>query len=139
MPVRVLIDTDVLLDVALERPPFVEDGVAILNWAERNPGSALVAWHSISNLYYVGARIRGDEVIRDFLHELLGVVAIPPASSDAVRQALDLPLSDFEDAMQVAVGLAAQADMIVTRNGTDFRRSPVPAVTPAGLLRRIHV
>ena len=138
MPLRVLIDTDVLLDVALERTPFVEDSVAVLNWAEINPGSAFVAWHSISNLY-MGRRIRSDEVIRDFLHELLGVVSIPPGAVDAARRALALPLDAFEDAMQVAAGISVRVDLIVTRNLADFHRSPVPAVTPAGMLRRVRV
>lgn len=139
MPLRVLIDTDVLLDVALERAPFVEDSVAVLNWAEINPGSAFVAWHSISNHYYVGKSIRSDEVIRDFLHELLGVVSVPPGAVDAARSALALPLDDFEDAMQVAAGLSVRVDLIVTRNVADFHGSPVPAVTPPGMLRRVRV
>jgi predicted nucleic acid-binding protein len=129
--VRVLLDTDVLLDVALERQPFVEASGAVLDWAERHPGRAVVAWHSLSNLAYM---IRPDA--RPFIADLLDFAEVAPASATAARQALRLPLGDFEDALQVAAASAAGAACIVTRNVRDYRNSPVPAVTPNGFLAR---
>lgn len=61
---KVLLDTDILLDVALRRAEFVNDSAAVLSWAEANPGSAAVAWHSIANLAYL-IRPDGREFIRD--------------------------------------------------------------------------
>lgn len=46
-------------------------------------------------------------------------------------------MSDFEDALQVAAALAANADFIVTRNLQDFRRSPLPALTPPQFLQKV--
>lgn len=47
-------------------------------------------------------------------------------------------MGDFEDALQIASVFAAKADFIVTRNTADYRRSPVPAITPAEFLRRVR-
>lgn len=135
---RVLIDSDVLLDAALERPEFVADSMAVLGWAEQQPGSGWIAWHSVANIHYVGRRLRGDEAIRDFLRDILGFLEIPATDHRGARQALDLPMVDFEDALQVMSALTARADMIVTRNTIDYRRSVVPAITPTGLLRRVR-
>ena len=129
---RVLLDTDVLLDVALARQQFLEASGAVLDWAEQHPGRAVVAWHSLSNLAYM---IRPDA--RPFITDLLGFVDVAPASATAVRLALRLPLTDFEDALQVAAATAAGAEHIVTRNVRDYRDSPVPAVTPTGFLGRL--
>ena len=45
----ILIDTDVLIDVALDREPFAENAAALLDRLEQDPGKGFVAWHSISN------------------------------------------------------------------------------------------
>ena len=133
---RVLIDSDVLLDAALERPEFVTDSVTMLGWAEEQPGSGWIAWHSLANVYYVGRRLRSDEAIRDFLGDILGFLEVPATDHVGARQALKLPMVDFEDALQVMSALTARADLIVTRNTADYRRSPVPALKPAEFLRR---
>ena len=55
------------------------------------------------------------------------------------RRALALPMGDVEDAFQAAAAIAWQADFIVTRNTSDYRRSPVPALTPAAFLEQASV
>jgi predicted nucleic acid-binding protein len=135
---RALIDCDVLLDVALERAGFLHDSVAVLSWAESHTGSGWIAWHSLANVHYIAGRIRGSKVARDFMGEILVFLEVPAADHVAARQALALPLADYEDALQVAAALAAGIDVIVTRNLADYRRSPVPAVSPAEFLKRVR-
>ncbi len=135
---RVLIDSDVLLDVALERTEFVTESTAVVVACEQHAESGWVAWHSLSNIHYVGRRMRGNEAIRDFLGEILGFLTVPSTDHVVARQALTLAMGDFEDALQVASALAAKADFIVTRNTADYRRSPVPAITPSEFLRRVR-
>jgi len=116
----------------------VIESTAALTWAEQHADSGWVAWHSLSNIHYVGRRMRGNAAIRDFLGEILGILTVPSSDHVVARQALKLPMGDFEDALQVASALAAKADFIVTRNTADYRRSPVPAVTPTEFLRRVR-
>lgn len=123
---KILIDTDVLLDVALGRPEFVEASAAVLRWSERHPGFAAIAWHSLSNLAYLM-----EPDVRPFLRDLLGFVRVATVGSEEARIALELPLNDFEDSLQSAAAQAFGASHIVTRNLRDFRKSPVPAITPA--------
>jgi predicted nucleic acid-binding protein len=129
---RILIDTDVLLDFAVGREPFAHAGKRVIAWAEANPGRASIAWLSLSNLAYLA-----PTGIRDFLLQLIGFVEIPPTgTSDAVR-ALNLPMHDLEDALQVAAALAFNATYIVSRNTKDYRLSPVPAITPGEFCAQI--
>lgn len=129
---RVLLDTDVLLDVALKREPFLGDGQEVLRWAEDDPGQAAVAWHSLSNIAYLTGLSA-----RPFISELLEFVEVAPVTTKEARQALGLPMSDFEDALQAASALAFEAYFIVTRNARHYRKSPVPAVTPAQFLNEV--
>ena len=135
---RALIDSDVLIDVALERAEWLPASIDVLAWAERHSGAGWIAWHSLANVHYIGRRLRGDEAIRDFLREILGFLEVPATDHIVARQALSLPIADFEDALQIVSALAAKADFIVTRNAADYRRSPVTAIAPAEFLRRVR-
>jgi len=126
--VRVLLDTDVLIDVALAREPHAAHSAAVLRWAEAG-GEAAVAWHSLANCAYL---LKGGG--RPFLTRLLRMVEVAPAGTADARRALESPMADLEDAFQAVVALAWKADAIVTRNIRDFRRSPVRALTPSAFL-----
>jgi len=123
--VRVLLDTDVLLDVALRRAAFFEGSAAVMDWAEREPGRAAVAWHSLSNIAYL-VRPSARQFIRDLLH----FVEVASVSTNEARQALDLAMSDLEDAMQVSAAISFRAAFVVTRNLRHYRRSPITAISP---------
>ena len=127
---RILLDTDILLDVALARAPHAAQSAAVLRWAEAG-GEAAVAWHTLANCAYL---LKGGG--RAFLGQLLRLVAVAPAGTADAKRALDLPMTDLEDAFQAAAALAWGADAIVTRNIADFRRSPVRALTPAEFLKQ---
>lgn len=61
---------------------------------------------------------------------------LTPLDTVSAHYAVSLPMADFEDAMQVAAARACGAQHIVTRNVSDFVRSPIPAVTPREALDR---
>ncbi len=126
---KILIDTDILLDVALRRAEFFEDSAAVLSWAETNPGQAAVAWHSLSKLAYL---VKPDA--RTFIADLLDFIEVAPVSTADMRAALGLPMKDMEDAMQVASALSFGARHLVTRNLPDYRRSAVPTRVPKAFL-----
>ena len=86
----------------------------MLRWAESG-GAAALAWHSLTNCAYL---LKGGG--RLFLERLLRLVEVAPVATADARLALDLPLSDVEDAFQVAAALAWQADVVVTRNVSDY-------------------
>ena len=130
----ILLDTDVLLDVALDRTPHADAAAELLDHLERAPRSAFVAWHTISNFYYLVSPARGKLGARQFLVDLTRFVMVAPSDTDALRFAASLPLPDFENALQVAAARACGASVIATRNTRDYRRSPIPARTPRALL-----
>ena len=132
-----LLDTDVLIDVALDRRPHSTASSELLDRVERGARRAFVAWHTLSNLYYLVTPTRGDADTRDFIAELVRFVAVAPADTAALRYAVSLPMADFEDAMQVAAARACGARHVVTRNVRDFARSPIPAVTPREALAQL--
>ena len=132
-----LLDTDVLIDVALDRHPHSGPASELLDRLQRGAANSFIAWHTVSNFYYIVAPSRGGVNARDFIVELTRFVAVSTTDVEAVRYAVALPMSDFEDAMQVAAARACGALHIVTRNVRDYRRSPIPAVSPEEALRKL--
>lgn len=133
----VLLDTDVLIDIALDRKPHSEPALDLLKALRKRPGTAFIAWHSISNLYYIVRPTRGTRwtrlLIRDFAH----IAGIAPTEVIHILQATHFDMNDFEDAMQVAAAMACGANVIATRNLRDYKRSPVPAASPATVLKEL--
>ena len=130
----ILLGTDVLIDIALDRRPHSGPAAELLDRIEHGAESACIAWHSVSNLYYIVAPARGGASTRDFVVELTRFVAVASTDTEAIRYAAELPIADFEDAMQVAAARACGARQIVTRNTGDYERSPISAVSPQDAL-----
>ncbi len=133
-----LLDTNVLIDVALDRDPHSGPASELLNQLEIGRARAFVAWHTISNFYYLVSPSRGDADVRDFITDLTRFVEVAATGTEALRYAAALPVDDFEDAMQVAAARACGADSIVTRNAKDFQRSPIRAISPAEALAELR-
>ena len=132
-----LIDTDVLLDLALDRETYAGPAEELLEKIQHGVEAANVAWHSISNLHYIASPVIGRDNARDFILGLIQFVPVAPTSTESVRYAASLQMTDFEDAMQVAAARACGATRIVTRNLADYRQSPVPVVSPQEALAEL--
>lgn len=131
---KVLLDTDVLVDVGLERPGFADPATKLLRAIEERACEGFLAWHSAANLYYLMRPKRGGDDARRLIGRLTEIVEIPATDTKSLRQAAALPMADFEDAMQAVAALACGADFIATRNLKDYRKSPVPAAAPETIL-----
>ena len=132
----VLLDLDVLLDFALNRLPFAAPAEKLLKLLESRPGSGFIAWHSLSNFYYLATAAKGSVSPRDFLVDLARFVEVAETGTASFRYAASLPMRDFEDALQVAAAAACRADVIATRNLRDYRNSPIKAQAPTDILSR---
>lgn len=133
----VLVDTDVLIDMALDRSPYSEPASALLEALERRLGKGFVAWHSLSNFYYLVSPTKGTYQARDYLKDLMAFTDIAPTVTESFFTACRLPLKDFEDAMQVAAALACGADVIATRNVRDYAHAPVRALMPSAIVKEL--
>jgi predicted nucleic acid-binding protein len=134
---KILIDTDILLDIILDRPPFADPACQLLDLAQKGEVDAYVAWHSVANLHYISAKKVSEKTSRAFLKNLFSFAKIAPVVTADLFRALSLNTTDFEDAMQAAAALACGAEMIATRNLRDYVKSPVKAYAPKDVLKQI--
>ena len=133
----IFIDSDVLIDIALDRHPHSGPASDLLDAIESGAETACIAWHSVSNLYYLVAPTRGGVSTREFILELTQLVGVATTDTEGIRYAAELPMADFEDAMQVAAARACEAQYIVTRNVRDYQQSPIRAISPQDALAEL--
>jgi len=129
-----LLDINIILDVVFQRPGEPASSALIGSCNEQH--QAWVAWHSVATLAYLIERERNPAVARELVTGLLSWARVATTGHQDALQALRLPMSDFEDALQVSAAQACGADYIITRNGRDFVQSPLPALSPEEFLAR---
>ncbi len=134
---KILIDCDVLLDVGLGREPFCNISGELPDYLESNPGIGFIAWHSVSNFFYIAAKAKSRQEAKAFISDLCQFMQIPPTSNRDISVAINLPMNDFEDAMQCSAALSCGASLIVNRNIEDYQNAPVRVVTPEQVLSMI--
>ena len=127
---RVLIDTNVLLDVFGHREPFYAASARVWALAERGQVDAFISAISFDNCFYVVRKLasitRGREVLRWLRDEF----ALVPLSEKIVHQAIDSDIQDFEDAIQFFSALHCSAEALVTRNVSDFPVTTLHVLAP---------
>lgn len=134
---RVLFDTNVVLDVLLDRPAHVEASAAA--WAEVETGAAegLLAAHAVTTIHYLLRRELGNSRARRTVAAILRVFGVANVDGAVIHDALGLPFSDFEDAVTAAAARAAGCECIVTRDPKGFRGSPVRCLTPEAAISHL--
>jgi predicted nucleic acid-binding protein len=130
----VLVDTNVVLDVLLQRQPHATDSTALLAAIERGELSGLLGATSVTTNHYLVTKSVGAGRARKHVSTLLELFGVAPVTEQVLRRALDADFVDYEDAVLHEAAAAAGADAIVTRNAADFRRARLPVYDPAKLL-----
>jgi predicted nucleic acid-binding protein len=132
---KLLIDTNVVLDVLLNRQPFCEDAAKVLKLVARRNIEEYISASAITDIYYIANKmIRDKTKVRKLIEQLLKVVKIAAVSSEEINKALELKWNDFEDSVQYSVALLADMDGIITRNTSDYIDSDINIWTPKEFL-----
>lgn len=127
---RVFLDTNILLDILERRAPHYEASQAVLDTCDQVGASVSLAWHSLSNSFYLLAKKLGSNQAQEALREALEVMNVVTTGHEHALRALELRFADLEDALQAAAAEAGQADFLITRDRTGFASSPVPVLSP---------
>jgi predicted nucleic acid-binding protein len=134
---RILLDTNVVLDVLLRREPWVSEASAI--WKANDDGRmvAYLMASALTDIFYIARRLVGLEAARAAVQTCLEAFEFCPVDRHTLERAHVLSGTDFEDNLQMVCAEIAQLDAIVTRDPGDFKNSTITALTPANVLARL--
>jgi len=128
---KVVIDTNVVMDVLANREPFVASSESVFALAAKNKIQAAITANTITDIAYLLRKHCHDiQVVRSSLANLMELFEVIEVSKDRCLKALESSLADYEDALLAECAKRWGAELIISRNLKDFIGSPVTAVTP---------
>ena len=133
---KILIDTNVLIDFFARREPFFEDAEKIFELCQKDFAEGVIASHSIVNMAYILRKKFTLDELKKIFSRLCIIFKVESLDREKILRAIeDKDFKDFEDCLQLQCAINFDADYIVTRNVADFKSSKIPAITPQDFLK----
>jgi len=133
----ILLDTNVVLDILLNRQPWYTDAALIFGLSQQNLIQSYISASSITDIFYITQKEQGKNAAREAIKRLLRVFKPATVTDRDIYQALELEWDDFEDSVQFIVGEGLSVDYIVTRNTKDFTLGSIKTVTPEQFIQAV--
>ena len=134
---KALLDLNILLDVALNRQPWVTDALAMSRACSDGRMTGYVAAVFLPTLYYVVRRSADKTRATAAVDLCLQSFELCPVDRPTVNLARSLNGADFEDDLQAACAIAGGLDAIITRDPTGFTHAPILTLSPADAMARL--
>lgn len=136
---RIVIDTNVILDALLERKPFFEEAQQIMI-ACTDDNRGYITANSLTDIFYVLRKFIGTAQAKSAIRQLVDLLVIVSVDDNDCINALSLPIDDFEDALMAVCAKKTGIDYIVTRDDKFLNdKSPVKMISPKGLLETLEI
>ncbi|MEK0192886.1 MAG: PIN domain-containing protein [Oscillatoriales cyanobacterium] len=134
---KILLDTNIILDIALERQPFFAESEQVLSLVEQGELEGYISASTFSDLYYIIRKAKGRDSTLEFLRYIDTFCQVATVDNSVILMALGSNFKDFEDAIQYSTAVINQIDAIVTRNPRDFPVTTPRIVTPNQLIQEL--
>jgi predicted nucleic acid-binding protein len=128
--VKVLVDTNILLDFLLQREPFFQDAELLFQALDSGQVVGYVTATTLTDIFYVARRhTKNIELARQAVAKTLTVMVVCPVNRAILESAFASGLADFEDAIQIACAVSQGVEAILTRDKQGFVSSSVPVLS----------
>lgn len=133
------LDTNVMLDLLGERDPFYDSIAMIVSLADMGEIQIVVSALSYSTVYYILSKFESDRNIKEKLSKFKVIAITSDLTDKVIDKGLVSRFHDFEDALQYHCALNSNCNILITRNGKDFRESDIPVMTPDEYLSHLKI
>lgn len=133
-PLRILLDTNVMLDQLLRREPWYTQAQPFWQARDARQFVTYLPASSITDLYYIGTRHIGRAAAHQSIAWCVQEMGIVPITLGVIQAALAIAGPDFEDDVIIACAQRGKCDYIATRDVAGFRHSPLPVMEPPELV-----
>ena len=131
---KVFLDSDVILDLLLERQPY-HSSITLLFEKARSGGIILFTSSvCILNINYIIRKSYSRDNTREILNRFLPFIKVLSVDSGIIHSSLNSDFMDFEDGVQYYCSLNNEISEIITRNIKDYKPSKIPVLTPIEFL-----
>ena len=131
---RVMFDTNVVLDLLLDREPFVKEAKILISKVEQGEIVGLLCATTITTIHYLLLKSNGKERSVEIIQSLLKLFEVASVTRVVLQDALEINDKDYEDAVLYKSGYHAGANMLVTRDRKGFSKAELPVMNPKEFL-----
>ncbi|MFM7406640.1 MAG: PIN domain-containing protein [Cuspidothrix sp.] len=136
---KILIDTNIILDYFLEREPFLQDAEILFQAIDSGQLIGYVTATTLTDIFYIARRqTQSIELARQAIANILDIMVISPVNRAILEAAFTSELTDFEDAVQIYCAVDQGLDAIVTRDIKGFSNSVIPVLLVSQLLKQLE-
>ncbi len=136
---KILIDTNIVLDLALERAGFVEGALELLRFTAKNKIKLCITASSVTDIYYVLRKQKGHESAVGLLKKLFQFSKVLGVDQEIITEALNSEMKDFEDAVQTETAIHNDIGIIVTRDKKDYEHSGLQVFSPIEYINELKI
>ncbi|MBN2002096.1 MAG: PIN domain-containing protein [Anaerolineae bacterium] len=127
---KVLLDTNVVLDVLLNREPWSQYASQIWQAIDDGKIAGYISACTLTDIFYIARKLSGREKAILAVQLCLDTFVVCLVDQQVLIGALNLSGPDFEDNVQVAGAVYAEIDYIITRDPAGFAGVAIPAIGP---------
>jgi len=113
---KILVDTNVILDSLAAREPYNKSADVIFDLIAKNHVEGYLNTSSLTDIYYILRKVLGDAASRNEIRKILYVLQVIEVTKSDCQTALNSPISDFEDALIIVCADKVNLDYVVTRD-----------------------
>ena len=135
---RILFDTNVVLDVLLDREPYSSISAKLFSKVESGEISGYVCATTITTIHYLARKVIGADRAMEEIYKLMKLFEIAPVNRAVLDTAVSADFKDFEDAVVHESALYKEAQGIVTRDLNGFTKSKIQVYSPEELLSMLQ-
>lgn len=134
---KLLFDTNIILDVMLLRAPFYRAATQLISEVERKKINGYICATTVTTIYYLISKVKKKKEATQLIKNLLQLFNVTQVNKSILESALHSTFEDFEDSVIHESALRVGLDGIVTRNRKDYRNSSIPIFDPEEILKII--
>ena len=133
---RLFVDTNIVIDLLVKREAFYNEAQRLFTQSDLGMVTLIISSLTLANAHYLLCKhLKADEA-RKYLMKFKVLVQVAPFDDKILELALAPDFKDFEVAIQYYTAIENQADIIITRNLKDFKKSKLPVMTAKEYLDR---
>ncbi len=135
---KVLFDTNIILDVLLDRKPFSEHASYLMSRVERSEINGFLCATTVTTIHYLLFKNLAKKKAIESINSIMALFEVASVNRLVIENALKLKFSDFGDSIMHESAKHAGAEYIITRNIKDFKKSKIPVYTPTEFLSMLE-
>lgn len=130
MKTKLFLDANVVIDLLGERDPFYQAVARIATLADKGKINLVVSALTYSIVFYLLSKFENRELVKEKIRKFKVIAETSDLTDKIIEKGLSSKFADFEDALQYHCALMMNCDIVITRNGKDFKGSEIPVLSP---------